>query len=152
MIFAPSAHADCTDPPAPRVKWQRCIMGGLDLNGVDLTGARLRDTSFFRATLDGAQLVKANAFRSKFVNASLKGARLDGARLEEADFTKADLSGASLVEADLRRARLDRSNLRGADLSGARLRGADLTRADLSGVTWTDGKKICAENSIGRCN
>ena len=32
-----------------------------------------------------------------------------------------------------------------------RMRGADLHYADLSGATWVDGKKICAEGSIGRC-
>ena len=51
----------------------------------------------------------------------------------------------------MRRARLFRADLRGADLSGARLFDADLTRADLSGATWTDGKRVCAEGSIGVC-
>ena len=57
-----------------------------------------------------------------------------------------------MVGADLRLARLFRATLRGADLTNARLGGADLNRADLSGATWTDGTRICAEGSIGRCN
>ncbi|MFQ6018360.1 MAG: pentapeptide repeat-containing protein [Kiloniellaceae bacterium] len=147
-----SARAACTDPPGPEVNWQRCGFDGLDLKGVDLAGARLRDGSFFRADLTGSDLSKVRAFRAKFVNAILRNANLDGAKLSEADFTKADLTGASLVGADLRRVRLFHANLRDANLTDARLRGADLTQADLSGVTWVDGKRICAEGSSGRCN
>ena len=62
------------------------------------------------------------------------------------------VTGASLIGADLRRARLFRAILRNANLTDARLKGADLARADLSGATWTDGERICAEGSIGRCN
>ncbi len=152
LVPAGTARAACTDPPAPEVNWQRCILDGEGLVGVDLSGARLRDGSFFRSDLSGSDLSGTNAFRAKFVNAKLREARLDGAKLSEADFTKADLRGASLKGADLRRAHFFRADLRGADLTGARLRGADLTRADLSGATWIDGTRICAEGSQGRCN
>jgi uncharacterized protein YjbI with pentapeptide repeats len=37
-------------------------------------------------------------------------------------------------------------------LSGAQLKGADLLEADLSGATWIDGKRVCADGSIGRCH
>ncbi|MEM7172952.1 MAG: pentapeptide repeat-containing protein [Pseudomonadota bacterium] len=151
LLIGP-AHAACTDPPGPNVNWQRCNLDGLDLSSVDLTDARIRDGSFFRSTLNDANLTGASGFRAKFVNAVMRGTRLDNAKLDEADFTKAELVDASLIGADLRRARLFRSDLRGADLTGARLLGADLTRADLSGATWTDGQRVCAEGSIGRCN
>ena len=146
------AAAACTDPPAPGVNWQRCAFDGIDLQNVDLTGARLRDGSFFRADLSGADLSETTSNRVKFVNARMRSAILDGAKLYEADLTKADLTGASLVGTDLRRARLFRVNLRDADLTDARLKGADLARAELSGATWTDGKRVCAEGSVGRCN
>jgi uncharacterized protein YjbI with pentapeptide repeats len=45
-----------------------------------------------------------------------------------------------------------RAILRDADLTDAQLTGADMTRADLSGATWTDGQRVCAEGSVGRCN
>ena len=147
-----TALAACTDPPAPKVNWQRCIFDGLDLKGVDLSGARLRDGSFFRTDFSGSDLSKTNAYRAKFVNAVLREVNLDGAKLSEGDFTKADLSGASFKGADLRRARFFHAILRQVDLTGARLKGADLTRADLSGATWSDGKRVCAEGSVGRCN
>ncbi len=149
---AAPAEAGCSDPPAPGVNWQRCNFDYLDLSGVDLTEARLRDGSFFRTEFEGALLVKSESLRAKFVNASLVEADLTEALLYEADLTKADLSGALLVGTDLRRARLFRANLRGADLTDARLEGADLTRVDFSEARWTDGKTICAEGSLGRCN
>jgi hypothetical protein len=117
------AVAGCTEPPGPGVNWQRCTFDGLK-----------------------------EAYRAKFVNAGLQGAVFDGAKLYEADLTKADLTGASLVGVDLRRARLYRAVLRDANLTSAQLKGADLTRADLSGATWTDGERVCAEGSVGRCN
>ncbi len=147
-----TARAACTDPPAPEVNWQRCAFDGLDLTGVDLSGARLRDGSFFRTDLSSSDLSKTSAFRAKFVNAALREVKLDGAKLSEADFTKADLTGASFKGADLRRARFFHAILRRVDLTDARLKGADLTRADLSGATWIDGKRVCAEGSLGRCN
>ncbi len=151
LLPAGAALATCTDPPAPEVNWQRCTFDGLDLDDVDLSGARLRDGSFFRSNLSGSDLSGVSAFRVKFVNARLRETKLDGAKLSEADFTKADLRGASFKGADLRRARFYHADLREADLTAARLKGADLTRADLTGATWIDGKRVCAEGSLGRC-
>jgi len=153
VVLAPNvAWALCTDPPGPGVNWQRCSFDGSDLGAVDLSGARLRDVSFFRADLSGSNLTKSDSSGAKYINAKMHSTVLDGAKLYDADLTKADLTGASLVGADLRLARFYRATLRGADLTKARLRGTDLARADLSGATWTDGQRVCAEGSIGRCN
>lgn len=146
------AVAGCADPAGPEVDWVRCYFGERDLTGVDLSGARLRDTRFLRADLSDANLSGIDGFRAKFVSSRLVGTKFDGARLTDSDFTKADLTNASLVKADLRRAKLFRAALNGANLTGARLRGADLTNADLSGALWTDGKTRCAKGSIGQCN
>lgn len=149
---APGLSQDCTTPPGPGVNWQRCYLDGRDLAGHDLSKARLVDASFARSKLQDAVLAEVNAYRAKFISAEMKGAKLDGGVFVEADFTKADLAGASLVEADLRRSRLYRAILRGANLTGAKTAGADLLYADLSGATWIDGKRVCAEGSLGQCN
>ncbi len=146
------AVAGCADPPSQGVNWQRCILDGLALKEVDLSGARLRDASFFRSDLSASDLTNVSGFRAKFVNAKLAGVRFDGAELAEGDFTKADLTGASFKDADLRRARFYRAILKNADLTGARFEGADFARANLSGAIWIDGEHICAEGSLGRCN
>lgn len=152
LVAAFPAAADCTDPPIPGVDWQRCSFDGLDLSGVDLTGARLREGSFLRTDFSGAVLAKIEGHRAKLINADLQGADLSEAYLFLADLTKANLAGARLDGTDLRGAKLYRANLRGADLSRARLGDADLTQADLSGATWTNGSYVCREGSIGRCN
>lgn len=145
-------HAACTDAAVPGVDWRRCVLDNRDLQGIGISGARLRDASFVRTDLSGSDLSGVDGFRAKFMSAKLANVRFDGARLSEADLTKADLTGASFKGADLRRARLFRAILRGADLTDARMKGADLFEADLSGAIWIDGQKLCAEGSIGQCN
>jgi Uncharacterized low-complexity proteins len=152
VLAAPPVRADCNDSPVPQVDWVRCYMDGRDFQGADLTAAELRDASFFRAHLKGANFSGADAYRAKFYLADLTGARFDKARLAEADFTDADLRGASLRNADLRGAKLVSADLRNADLTGANLRSTDLFRANLAGATWIDGKRRCAEGSVGQCN
>ncbi len=152
MLTATPAYADCTDPASPGVDWRRCYKDGRDFSNRDLSGAKLRDTSFARAKLEATNFSKVDGYRAKFYTAKMAKAKFDGARLAEADFSKADLEGASFKGTDLRRTRFFGTNLRGADFTGAKLRGADLFTADLSGATWTNGKTVCAEGSIGQCN
>jgi uncharacterized protein YjbI with pentapeptide repeats len=149
--LAPPAYAACSDVPAPEVYWRRCVFDRQDLTDVDLTGANLRDSSFKRADLSFSVLQGVDARRTKFVTSIMQEVVLDEANLVRADLTKADLNGASLKGANLTWARMFRADLSGADLSGARLDNADLLQAVLDGATWTDGKTICAEGSIGRC-
>lgn len=145
------AMAGCADVPAPEVYWRRCVFDRQDLVEVDLTKANLRDSSFKRADLSASLLQGVDGRRTKFISAIMQDIVLDEANLVRADLTKADLKGASLRGADLTWARMFRADLSGADLTDARLTDTDLLQAILDGATWTDGKTICAENSIGRC-
>lgn len=145
------AFAACTDVPAPEVYWRRCVFDRQDLTDVDLTGATLRDASFKRTDLSTSLMQNVDARRAKFISSVMQDVILDEANLVRADLTKADLKGASLKGADLTSARMFRADLSGADLTDARLENADLLQAVLDGATWTDGKTVCAEGSIGRC-
>ena len=147
----PTAFAACTDVPGPDVYWRRCVFDRQGLDGLDLSGATVRDSSFKRSDLSETILADVDARRAKFVSATMKDVVLDEANLVKADLTKADLTGASLKNADLTQARLFRANLSGADLTGARLSGTDMLQATFDGATWIDGVTICAEGSIGRC-
>ncbi len=149
--MAPPAQAGCADVPGPEVYWRRCVFDRQDLVEVDLTGANLRDSSFKRADLTASILQDVDARRTKFVTTVMQDVVLDGANLVRADLTKADLKGASLKGANLTWARMFRADLSGADLTDARLDNTDLLQAVLDGATWTDGKTVCAEGSIGRC-
>lgn len=150
-LLAPEAYAACTDTPAPSVQWRRCLLDGIDLSDDNVSGGDLRDASFKRADLTGANLANIQGRRAKFVSTAMAGADLSGADLVQADFTNADLSGAKLKGANLRGARMFQANLRGVDLTDAILDGADLLHVDFSGARWTDGRTICAEGSAGAC-
>jgi uncharacterized protein YjbI with pentapeptide repeats len=147
----PSAWADCSDVPGPEVYWRRCVFDRQDLDGLDLSGATIRDSSFKRADLTEADLRDVDARRAKFVSAIMRDVILDDANLVKADLTSADLSGASLKGTDLTQARLFGADLSGADLTDARLSGTDLLQTTFDGATWIDGTTICAEGSVGRC-
>lgn len=146
------AAADCADPPSPKVNWRRCYFDGQDLASAKLPESMLRDATFQRATISGADLSRSDGYRAKFVSATGRETRFDHARLIEADFTRADLAGASFREADLRNARFFGAILKKADFTGAKLSGTDFVNADLTGAVWVDGSRICADNSIGQCN
>lgn len=152
MSLSGPALAGCTDHAQPKVVWRRCSFEGQAMPGVILAGAALRDTTFQRANLSGADFSDADAYRAKFISVLAPGARFDRARLIEADFTRADLAGASFRDADLRNAKLVGVSLLNADLTGAKLGGSDLQHADLSGARWVDGTRLCANGSIGQCN
>ena len=87
---------------------------GLWLDGLDLSGAELRE-------------IQAPHGRWRGVN--LRGANLQDACLHDADLQGSDLRDADLRGADLRHADLRHSDLRGANLSGAKLESANLSGA-----------------------
>lgn len=151
-LSAETALAACTEFPEPGVNWRRCYHDGRDLTGVNLEGAMLRDATFQRSAMKGANLSQVDGYRAKFVSATMTGVKFDHARLIEADLTRVDLTGASLVETDLRNAKLVNAILRDTNLTSARIDGTDFRNADLSGATWIDGSRKCAEQSIGQCN
>lgn len=148
----PPAWAGCPDAPTKGVDWGKCKKNGLNLAGVNLTGAVIRDASFNSGDLGKAVLAETDARGANFINTNLLGAVLDGANLRTADFTRADLRGASFKDANLWRARFFKADLREADFTGARVEETDFFEADLSGATWTDGEFHCAAGSIGQCN
>lgn len=137
----PGTLPDCHLPAAPEVNWSYCRMVGLDLRGVDLSRANLRNTDFLETRLDGARLSDAD-----LSYADLRRSRLDDADLRGAVLTGATLQAAVLARANLEGADLSYVSVLGADLTGVRLDGAVLDRA-----IWTDGR-ICANGSVGTCD
>ncbi len=122
---------------------------GHQLQGIELQGADLQQTSLPNVDLEGSILREVNlqgANLSKVIlkNASLENVNLSQAILTEADLQWTKLSGCLLNNADLSRAVLRGASLQKADLSQTVLTGADLqwtnlsecilNEADLSGV------------------
>ena len=116
----------------------------LQLLGVSLSGADLRNAVLSQADLRQTKLNLANLARAEIQEANLAGAELEGANLADANVSRANLAGAWLPGArlpgawllkdDLTKANLDGANLTGAHLSGANLTGATLLSANLTGA------------------
>ncbi|HUL75683.1 MAG TPA: pentapeptide repeat-containing protein [Vicinamibacteria bacterium] len=130
-----------------RLRWWDLSHG--DLNGVDLTDARLDHFILANSSLQHGNLGGARLEHSDLANASLEHADLGAAHLEEAKLEDASLRCADLRGTVLTSIRAARANLGGARLeettllAGADLTGADLSRslfngADVSGVSLDD--------------
>jgi hypothetical protein len=72
-----------------------------------LDGANLYRANLYRASLNGASLNEVNLYRASLNGASLDGASLDGANLNEVNLYGASLDGANLYRANLYRASLN---------------------------------------------
>src|SRR5258708_22466435 len=103
-------------------------MATVQMEGINLSRARLEGADLFNARLEGARLDMAQ----------LAGAGLMSAQLEEAGLSRAQLEGANLVGARLEGANLSYAQLEGAALIGAQLAGANLSEAELAGVYLED--------------
>ncbi len=112
---------------------QLCVLAELDprqdLQGANLTSARLSNCDLSEGTLARANLRGAYLCDADLSGTDLRATKLNGA----------DLSGAQLGSADLRgsfchRASFALANLGGADLRGADLQGANLKQANLNGA------------------
>ncbi len=80
------------------------------------------------------QLQGADLSNAKLMQAELKGARLENADLTAAYLIRADLSDANLANADLTQAVLSEANLSGVDFEGAELMDTYLSGANLKGA------------------
>lgn len=130
----PSSKPDCNAKGAT-VNWEGCVK-----TGIDLRGAKMKQSNFNAAKLDNADFSGADLSYATMARASLRAANMEGAILQAADFRGADLTGANLGTSDLRYA-----DFVDAKIDGLRLEGAKLDRA-----SWIDGR-ICAEGSVGEC-
>lgn len=80
-----------------------------------------------------------------------KGVNWSDCVKDDALLVGADLRGAELIGSSLKRANLSYADLTRANLAQADLTGANLTAARLGDAIWIDGR-ICAADSVGRCN
>ena len=107
------------------------IAEGVNLKGVNLSYADLRNNTIKGVDLSNANLSGANLTGAKFVDVSLKRARLDNAQLDRASFDSCDLTYASLQRVKALSASFYRAKLQNADFSYSNLTGASLAYADI---------------------
>jgi uncharacterized protein YjbI with pentapeptide repeats len=118
--------------------------GDVNLEGVDLTDASLREIDFNFTNLTNAKLSHADLTGANLTQTLLNGADLTNhAILHKADLTFSDLTGAQLPGADLTNASLVNTkagaNFTGAHLDGSYLYIANFSSATLNGATLNGG-------------
>lgn len=107
-----------------------------NLQGADLTRARLRGADLHLSQMQGVELTKADLQGADISYASLQGSDLSNAQLDGALLVETKLNGAVMRAARLWAAHLDRAQLSGADFRFARLEGATLDGATLKAADF----------------
>lgn len=154
-----AANSDCLD------------LTDINVVGVNLIEADLRNTCWDRSDLRGAQMMRADVSGASFAGSNLsqqanldsvdaQGAVFSQANLSQSNLSGADLSDANLLSAELSDALLPTANLAGANLvsanlfrvkaiqtnfSDADLADANLVQAVLSGANLSGAKHLSSE-------
>lgn len=103
---------------------------GLEARGLNLTGARLRQSDLSLSVMN----------RTRFSGADMRDVEGYGGVFSGSNFSRANLTNASFVGAYLQG-----SSFAGATLSGVNLSGAQLTRA--TGLTQSQLNQACGDGS-----
>ncbi len=103
---------------------------GLEASGLNLNGARLRQSDLSLAVMN----------RTRFSNADLRDVEAYGGVFSSSSFAGANLTNASFVGAYL-----DGANFSGATLTGTNLSGATLLRA--TGLTQSRLNQACGDET-----
>jgi uncharacterized protein YjbI with pentapeptide repeats len=147
-------------------EWKSVRPGAVDLDGANLSGARiiaadlsgasLRDADLSGADLSGANLQGAVLYRTQGAGAVLARCRMDEAYAAESNFEGADMSqvratGTNFSRAVLQAVRFDHARLlnvsfEGADLTNARMVGALLVGTELPEKVQVDLKEAVIDN------
>ncbi|KPA12704.1 low-complexity protein [Candidatus Magnetomorum sp. HK-1] len=125
-----------------QINFSRANLRGLELSGVNLTGAILNKVNLSSANLSGANLRDVN-----LSNANLSYANISGANLREVNLSKAKLHQSYLCDTDLSDANLSGANLTEADLSESNLMYADLSCANLNNTDFCKANLLYANLS-----
>lgn len=122
----------------------RAALSGVNLENVNLFGAKLKYSVFWGGNLRAADLSEADLQGADFHGTNLEGAYFHKAALRQVTFQQShfqgqvSLRGAFLWRADLEKANFLGVDLENADLYGANLRGANLESVKLKGADLID--------------
>jgi uncharacterized protein YjbI with pentapeptide repeats len=155
--------------------YDRTVLAGKDLSGINLAGARflgfpadlesttfngasLQKTNFQLADLANAQFQSAIAPGASFQDASLNGASFSQAtqgspvtNLEGADFIQADVSGATFQSADISNAVFNRALAVGTDFNSVIATNARFTGAHIygDGEAFDSARQLTGADFVG---
>ena len=115
---------------------------GLEASGLNLNGARLRQSDLSLAVMN----------RTRFSNADLRDVEAYGGVFSSSSFAGANLTNASFVGAYLDGANFSGATLTGTNLSGAKLlRATGLTQGRLNQACGDETTRLPRGLSIPRC-
>ena len=141
LIEANFRRADLDDAILDGANLQGANLAGADFGEVDFDvnpvfkDADLRNTSFFRAILNGVDFAGADLEEASFSRAKLKGAIFADTDLNEANMKDADLTNAIFHGADIEDAIFYEANLSNANFAGA----INADKAKFQETTCSDG-------------
>ncbi|MBA3484923.1 MAG: pentapeptide repeat-containing protein, partial [Pirellulales bacterium] len=116
---------------------------------LDLAGQNLTNSTFYIATLSGANLSRANLTNADFTSYSTGIADLIGANLSQANLTNVDFRGYEGEDGILPGANLTDANLSGADARGANFDFATLSGANTSNLIQSNGHVSGLDLTVG---
>ena len=116
--------------------------GGLEARGLNLSGARLRQSDMSLSVM----------IRTRFTSADMRDVEAYGAVFSSTNFSRADLTNASLVGTYLEGANFSGATLVGTNLSGASLlRATGLTQAQLNRACGDEATRLPGSLRIPAC-
>jgi len=128
-----------TKKTQPRItNLQDATLERADLRKANFSSANLGKANLYGANLEKASMTSANLQEANLIGTNLREARLGHAYLQRAELSYSNLEGADLVDTNLQGAMLTGANLQEVNLSRTVLQGADLQFADLRGVQLTN--------------
>ncbi|QDU73524.1 Secreted effector protein pipB2 [Bremerella volcania] len=130
-----------TQPQDKVVHLEGVTLRSVDLRGIHLEGAVLRDATiaasdFRGARLAGAVLQETNLSFCDFAEADMTGIQLQDSNLDHANLRSVTLDNANLEGAVLTSANVNEAQCHEASFERAKLTGANFTKADAAGASF----------------
>lgn len=138
------------------VQMRRATIRDVEFERCDLANLLARDSSLVRVAVHASRMTGAALLASTVRDVAFRDCRMDmtsfsGSRFASVAFTNCRLDQANFGDADLSGVEFDQCDLSSAQLSGATLAGAKFTGCDLtgiSGVTSLRGAIITGSNAL----
>jgi uncharacterized protein YjbI with pentapeptide repeats len=131
LFMSPRTIDACRIEPGANCTFRN--VSGVDLTGVDMSGA-----IFYKAGLVGTILVDADLNQVNMYQARLDGADLSGAVLVDGELYGAVMTRVTAIGTDFSGSNMSYVDLSGADLTGANLLGVVDEGLKLDGATFLD--------------
>nr|WP_279287034.1 pentapeptide repeat-containing protein [Heliobacterium chlorum] len=114
------------------------VLNNSILQKVSLKNAKLINTQFIRANLQGVNLLNAKIKGSIFIDANLQNATLSASNIYSSDLSNVNLRQSCLEKAKLKNVSFSNSNLSESNFESAEVEKTDLSYAQLIDVNFKD--------------